>query len=167
MPESDAWDEAVSEVERRVAEGRESGRYPEELDAQLESDFARAAKDPLRFERLDAAREQLVDLSDYRFGRDRIELTSSVPGGSGFHRVVGKTVSRSVSGVLGQLSDLSSRVQSILEAVLDANDEIRSVVVNDVLGDIDELHHRMAAIERRLGRLEASGDAADGADTDA
>ena len=165
MTESDAWTEAVSEVERRVADGRESGRYPEELDTQLESDFARAAKDPLRFSRLDDAREQLNELADFRFGRERIEMESEVPGGSGFHRIVGKAVSRSVSGVLSQLGDLSVRLQSMLEAVLDANDEMRTVISNDVLGDIDELHHRMAAIEHRLGRLEASADAA--ADHDA
>jgi hypothetical protein len=164
MDDVDVWADAVAEVRRKVEEGRASGLYPEELDAQLASQFARSAKDPLRFERLAAVRDQVDRLAAVRFGRDRIGLSSSVAGGSQLHRVVGKAVSRQVAGILQQVGGYAKDVSSTMQALVAALDEQRTVITNDLFGDIDAVHHRLVALEHRLARLEAEARASrDGA----
>lgn len=148
------FDEAMAEVRRRVDEGRRSGKYPEELDEQLASEFARLAKDPLAFGRLDALRSTVEKLRRASFGRALIEYSSSVPGGSALHQLVGKLVSRQVLSITQQTAAFAAEVSRSLDAVVAALEEIQTVVTGDVLGDIDAVHHRLVRVERRLARLE-------------
>ena len=155
MTDPNPWSDAMAQIRRRVAEGRADGRYPEDLDDQLASQFARAAKDPLAFTALAALAERVERLGTLRFGRDRIGLDSAVTGGSQLHRVVGKAVSRQVGGVLQQVSELARDTTATLRAVVAALEEQRNVVTNDLFGDIDAVHARLVAVEHRLARLEA------------
>src|SRR4051794_39655672 len=102
MTDRDMFEDALAEVRARVEQGRAEGLYPEELDEQLASQYARAGKDPLLFEQLDRARDAVARTVGARFGRDQIALDSALPGGPEIHRVVGKAVSRQVLGVLQQ-----------------------------------------------------------------
>ena len=155
MSQIDNFDEAIAEVERRVAAGRVDGRYPEDLDAQLASQFSRLAKDPLAFGALDDVRAAVTNLRSQRFGRDQIALDSDVPGGPQLHRVVGKVVSRQILGLVQQMTRYSRSVLDSVDALATALEEIRTVINGDLLGDIDAVHHRLVSTEQRLARLEA------------
>jgi hypothetical protein len=149
----DRWASAVAEVKRRVEEGRRDGTYPEELDVELASQFARAGKDPLAFSSLPVLRERIDAL-----GATRMDLTidpaSSVPGGSGIHQLVSKLITRQVQSIARQLSAVVRSTTAALEGVADSLDELRTVVANDVLGDIDSLHHRLIVLEHQVARME-------------
>lgn len=53
----------------------------------------------------------------------------------------------------------SHAVDEALASTLDAIDELRTVIVADVFGDIDAVHHRLVSVEQELSRLRAAGDA--------
>jgi len=160
------FDAAMAEVQRRVEDGRRNGTYPEELDEQMASEFSRMAKDPLWFGSFDALPAAVERVRSAGFGRAVIATTSSIPGGSALHRIIGKVVSRQMLGVAQQMSAFAADVTSSLEALVAALEETRTVIRGDVLGDIDAVHHRLVGVERRLARLEAaaSADDAHGAD---
>ena len=153
----------MAEIRHRVEAGRANGRYPEDLDDQLASQFARAAKDPLTFTALSALTRRVEDLRALRFGRNRIGLTSTMPGGAQLHRIIGIAVSRSISGVLQQVAELSRGTADALDGVVAALEEQRAIITNDLFGDIDAVHARLVAAEHRLARLEAQASPA-GAD---
>jgi hypothetical protein len=156
MTDRDVFEDALAQVRERVERGRAEGLYPEELDEQLASQYARARKDPLLFEQLDRARALVARAAGLRFGRDQIALDSGMPGGTEVHRLIGKAVSRQVLGVLQQVSRFADLTGESLTAMLGALDEMRSVVTNDLFGDIDAVHHRLVSVEARLARLEAA-----------
>lgn len=156
MSDRTDYEDAVARVQQRVAEGRASGLYPETLEAQLANQFQRASVDPLTFPGLEALRQRVAALKATTFSRARIEVTSSLPGGSQIHRLVGKVVARQVEGVLTQLIDFSRAVTNSLDGVIDSLDELRAVVTTEVFGDIDAVHHRLVEVEQRLARLEAA-----------
>jgi hypothetical protein len=139
MNDATPWSEAVAEVRRRVDEGRANGLYPEELDAQLASQFARAAKDPLYFEGLDRFGQDVEKISGVRFSASQIPTSSDVAG-----------------GVLQQVDAYATGVGVTFRSLVTGLEELRSVVTNDVFGDIDAVHHRLVALEHRLARLEAA-----------
>lgn len=152
---NEEFDAAVAEVERRVAQGRQDGRYPEELDAQLASEFSRQAKDPLWFQAVDRLPEAAARLRGLVFGRTAIEHTSSMPGGAALHKAVSLIVSRQVLALSQQLNTLSREVASALDDTAEALGEMRSALRGDVFGDIDAVHHRLVVAEQRLARAEA------------
>jgi hypothetical protein len=158
MTDRDVFEDALAQVRERVERGRAEGLYPEELDEQLASQFARARKDPLLFEQLARARQAVARTVDARFGRDQIALDSGLPGGTEVHRLVGKAISRQVLGVLQQMTRFAQSTGESLTAILDALDEMKTVVTNDLFGDIDAVHHRLVSVEARLARLEATVD---------
>lgn len=158
------WSDAMAEIRRRVDAGRADGRYPEDLDEQLASQFARAAKDPLTFPALAALTRRVEGLRALTFGRNRIGLASTLPGGSKLHRIVGVMISRSISGVLQQVAELSRGTADALDSVVAALEEQRTVITNDLFGDIDAVHARLVTVEHRLARLEAAADSANGAE---
>jgi hypothetical protein len=153
---TDRWEAAKAEVERRVAEGRANGLYPEELDEQLASQFSRAAKDPLAFATFDELRERLEHLAGLSVAVRRDGMQSSVPGGEIVHRTIAKLTSRQMTAVDRDLTALLHECQGVLTAVAAALDEVRTVVSTDLFGDIDAIHHRLVTVEHRLARLEAA-----------
>ena len=146
---------AQAEISRRVAEGMASGKYSAELDAQLASHFSRMSTDRLWFSSFTKLQESIAETRGFRFGREFIELDSSMPGGSQVHRIVGKAVSRSVLGVLQQMINYSRSVQQSLEALHASLSEVRGVIEADLLGDIDEVHARITDLEFKVAQLAA------------
>ncbi len=153
MSTDDRWAAAVAEVRRRVEQGRRDGTYPEDLDLELASQFARAGKDPLTFSGIAVLRERAAELAGTPIDI-HIDPTSSIPGGSGIHLVVSKIVSRQAMAIARQLSRIARGTASALDAAATSLDEIRAVLSNDVLGDLDALHHRLVALEHKVARLE-------------
>lgn len=158
------FEAAIAEVERRVAAGRADGRYPVELDEQLASEFSRLAKDPLWFRTFDALPGAISRVRNASFGRSLIAYSSSIPGGTQLHRVVGKVVSRQVVAISQQMSTFAGEVARSLDEVVAALEETRTVIKGDVLGDIDAVHARLTRVEHRLAQLEAERATADVAD---
>jgi hypothetical protein len=146
---------AMAEVDRRVAAGRADGRYSPDLDDQLASEFTRLGKDPLWFAAIDAVDAVVARLGLIRFGQSLIDRSSSMPGGSAIHAAVAKIVSRQTHGLAEQAQVLATQTYEALTSVQAALDEIRVVIRGDVFGDIDAVHHRLIAVERRLAALEA------------
>ena len=163
--ETGEFENAMTEVRRRVEEGRRSGKYPAELDDQLSSEFSRMARDPLRFGDIEAARSAVGRIRSAAFGRSLIQYSSSVPGGTALHQLVGKLVSRQILAVTQQVTAFATDVSRALVAVVAALEEIEAVIRGDVLGDIDAVHHRLVAVEHRLARLESTGDESDASET--
>jgi len=153
--EASEFDATMAEVQRRVAEGRASGRYPAELDEQLASEFSRMSKDPLWFGSYDALPGAIARVRGASFGRAFIQYTSSIPGGNALHQAVGRVVSRQVLGLSQQMATFANEVAASLEAFVAALDETRTVIRGDVLGDIDAVNHRLVRVEQRLARFEA------------
>lgn len=153
MTDRGVYDDAVAEVRRRVERGRSTGLYPADLDAQLESQFMRAGKDPLLFERLDAARAAVDALRSRSFTRAAIPVSSELPGGTALHRLLSKVVGRQVDGVLSQVDEHARQVDAALGATIDAIDELRTVIQNDLFGDIDAVHHRLVSLEHELSLI--------------
>jgi len=150
---NDRWASAVAEVKRRVEEGRRDGTYPEELDVELASQFARAGKDPLTFSSIPVVRDRIGALGAISIDLS-IDPSSSLPGGSGIHRVVSKLMARQVGSIARQLTMVVRATAAGLDAVANSLDELRNVISNDVLGDIDSLHHRLVVLEHQVARLE-------------
>lgn len=155
--EPSRYDAAVAEVERRVAEGRASGKYPEELDEQLASEFSRMAKDPLWFRSFAALPEAVDRVRRAGAARAAVVYSSGLPGGAALHRLVEKAVSRQVSAIAQQLSSVATTVASSLDEIVAALEETRTVIQADVLSDLDAVHHRLVAVEHRLARMERAG----------
>ena len=162
MSTAHRWEEAVAEVARRVEAGRRDGRYPEELDVELAAQFARAHKDPLAFATIDAVRARAGAIASTPLDLS-IEDSSALPGGSGVHRLVNKAMARSLAAVARRLAELARATAGGFESVADSLEEVRAVITNDVLGDIDALHHRLVVLEHEVARLrpDATGPTAD------
>jgi hypothetical protein len=123
-------------------------------------------KDPLWFNTFDALPAVVSRVRQAAFGRTLIEYTSSMPGGTTLHRLVGKAVSRQVVALSQQMATFAADVAASLDAVVAALEETRTVVQGDVLGDVDAVHHRLVSVEHRLARLEAASGAVDTADAE-
>lgn len=156
--EAGQFEAAMAEVQRRVEAGRKSGKYSDEIDDQLASEFARMARDPLWFSSFERLPATVGEVRGAKFGQALVEYTSGVPGGSQLHRAVGKAVSRQVSGIAQQMSAFALTVSKALDAVVDALDETKSVIQADVLSDIDAVHHRLVSLEHKVARLESAAE---------
>ena len=153
MSAEDRWEEATAEVRRRLEEGRRNGLYPDELDVELASQFARAGKDPLAFETFDRLRSAIAAVRDVDLSATPAPSTSDLPGGQVLHRTIARLMARQVQALLRQVSTLTAALADGFDATTASLDELRTVVTTDVFGDIDAIHHRLVAVEHRLERL--------------
>ncbi len=143
------------EVSRRVAEGRRRGIYSDSLDEELASGFARMGRDPLWFDSFGQMEAALREIRSTRFALDP-PSSSNFPAGAQLHRVVGRVIGQQVTGVMNQVRMLAGLSVGALNALERSLTELRLVISEDVLGDLDDLHHRLVAIERRLNLLESA-----------
>lgn len=148
-------EDAAALVAAKLAEGRATGRYSDELDERLATQFQRAGVDPLGFPAFAALTERVGQLRRTGFGRPEVPRSSSIPGGSAAHGVVARIVGRQIDGVLRRLSSYANSVSQTFEAVTESIDELRSLLTTEVFGDIDAVHQRLVGVEHRLARLEA------------
>jgi 2-polyprenyl-3-methyl-5-hydroxy-6-metoxy-1,4-benzoquinol methylase len=147
----------LAEIRARVEAGRASGVYPEGLEEELASDFARQLRRPDRSARFEHLRWSLRHLESRRhFGAQHVALDSGAPGGEAAHRAVGKVVARHVNGVYSQVRDFTDALVPLLEQLVIAAEEPPLHVHDDVVHDIDVLQDRVASLQRTLDRLGAS-----------
>ncbi|MEO8697398.1 MAG: class I SAM-dependent methyltransferase [Acidimicrobiales bacterium] len=162
-PEFDI-DAVVAEIRESVRRGRESGVYSDELEAELQSDFARqlARPDPaLRFDALYRALHS-VDVAR-QLGPERVALESGIPGGEAVHRALSKAVGRQINGLYQQVRVFADSVVPMFDELIRAVSDAPVHVHDDVVHDIDVLTDRVAALQRSIDRLGAAF--ADGAGT--
>jgi SAM-dependent methyltransferase len=146
--EPSAIDPLIAAIRERVAERRQSGFYPPELEEDLDAHFKRIV-----------AHRRQSDLTDLRadlqalevrgaFDRGRIPLDASMPGGQQLHRVVAKVVSRQIQGVLEQVQEFGDTVRDALDKITDALEDPYGHVHADVLAQLDAIWERLAVYER-------------------
>lgn len=144
-----------AEVQRRLDAGRADGTYPEALDDQLASGFARVAKDPLWFASFDELGRTVDRLRSLELALPPVNSSSSTPGVNQLHKVISRVVDSRLAAVSAQLRELAEATGATAGSTRSAFDEVRAVLNNDVFGDIDDLHYRLVEIEQRLNRIEA------------
>ena len=141
-------DPLIEDIRARVAARRRDGFYPEGLEADLDSHFARVARGR-RTTDVTALRDLLISLEVRgAFHRGRIQLDTSVPGGSQVHRVIGKTISRQTEGVLQQVQEFADAVRQTFAGLVDIVEYADTHVHADVTAQLDAVWERLAAFER-------------------
>jgi len=152
-------DQLIDELRARVVERRKAGFYPEGLEEELGEHFRHIVAHR-RASNLDPVRESL-ELLDRRgaFGRSRIALTTSIPGGQFAHRAIGKAVSRQTTGILQQLQEFGDATRQVFVKLVDALEDPYGHVHIDMVGQLDALWERVAAWER--GPVESAAALAD------
>lgn len=153
MTSADADDlsvpQLIEELKARVAERRNSGDYPADLEAELDAHFDRIAERiPSRYdhERLHAALGHLE--MNMGFSPARIGLQSGAPGGAIIHKTIAKVVSRQTNGVLEQSQIFAEAVRDGLREIVAALEHPNGHGHADMLGQIDALFDRIAQFER-------------------
>lgn len=141
-------DDLVAQLKAKVAERRKSGTYPDGLEAKLSQHLERLAAhratDPAHT--AGATVEAVVRTSG--FDPARIVVDSRMPGGSAFHRGVGKLVSRQTQGVLEQVQEFADAVRVALQVMTEAIQDPYFHRHRDLEGQLDAAFERLAEYER-------------------
>lgn len=158
MPaESIDLSEIIDEIRAVAAAQTASGMYSDEFEDELRSHFASMLDRVDGRDRFDAVHQAVVSFGHQReFARERIELTSGLPGGEVLHRTVAKVVSRQVGGLIAQLNTFSGALMPVLTRMSDAIADPPAHVHTDVLHELDTVQERLAHVERLASRLDAS-----------
>jgi hypothetical protein len=151
----------IAEVQAAAAEARASGVYPEGLEEQLQSDFARQLhrgdRNKQRQFRVETLKHQLREIERTRhFGPEHVENTSSVPGGAIVHKAAGKAVNRQITGVYQQVRRFSDTVAALLAELVDAIEDPTAHVHDDMVAELDVLQDRVGELQRTLDTLGAA-----------
>lgn len=138
-------------IEATVGERRARGDYPagleDELDAHWRRVSAGAAADGPVAAALDAAQ---------RAGRFRVPdvpATSRAPGGAVVHRVVGRTVSRHLGELVGQLDAYAGAVHACLAALAQRLADPGAHDHAELTARLDEVAEQLAGLHRTTNRL--------------
>ncbi|HEX4979431.1 MAG TPA: class I SAM-dependent methyltransferase [Acidimicrobiales bacterium] len=142
-------DRLLDELRRRVEERRSAGEYPTELEAELDAHFERIAiqRTPefdfaVLHELLDGLRKRSA------FSVAQIDYSSKFPGGSRFHRLMGRIVGRQVAAVVEQVQQHSDAVLEVVTNLTQALEHPRIHQHPDLAGELILLLDRVAAYER-------------------
>ena len=151
----------VNELQKRVAAARQAGRYPVGLEQQLEADF-KAIMDVVHRsgDQLETVRGELHEL---RVKADNlnglVSPRSRIPGGSIYHRIVGRLVGHHTRGVAHQAQDtvrasikVSESLLELLEAQqIDDRRLLRELnhAIKDRLVMVDVLAEAILELERK------------------
>ena len=148
MTDEPPVDDLVGEIQARVEQRRRDGEYPPELTDDLRQHFERV-RGNRPVSDLEALRRQLDALDALAsFSPDRIALESGMPGGERLHAAVAKIVSRQTQGILEQVQQFGDAVREALRTVLLELEDPHGHVHDDLLGQVDALHERVAQLER-------------------
>jgi len=154
-------EEVLTELRRRVENRRQEGKYPPDLERQLEAEFAailevvhRGEDEVDHIAHLVAVLRQEVSALN-----GLISTQSRFPGGRAYHRIVGKLVGRQTRGVAQQTQvalqrqlDVIDLIQKQLRAQRDADVRVLNQVetaIRDRLMMIDALAESVLELERR------------------
>lgn len=157
-------EEVLAELNRRVELRRQEGKYPPDLERQLEAEFAAILEVVHRG-------EDEVDHIAHLINELRVELLSlnglvapqsRIPGGGLYHRLVGRLVGRQTRGVAQQTQkalqrqlDLLDLVQHQLRAQRDADVRVLHQLetgMRDRLMMVDALAESVLELERKVSR---------------
>lgn len=133
----------------RVAQRRSEGVYPEGLEDDLDAHFTRLSSHlPKRYDS-EVLQAKLRTLnSQSGFTAERIASESGLPGGSAFHGLIAKLVSRQVGGILEQVQEFADATRSVINEMATAMQHPHGHGHSDLLGQIEALHDRLIAYER-------------------
>ena len=147
-------DQVLAEVLDAASQARASGVYPDGLEEQLQSDFARQLRRDDPRDRIATLRHELALLDAARgMARRNVATSSSMPGGSAMHKAIGKAVGRQVDGVYEQLDGYTSQLMAVLANVIDAVDDPKAHVHSDLIYELNALEDRVAELQNTLDRL--------------
>lgn len=153
-PSGDApgLDALIAELRARVQQRRDDGVYPAELEEALDAHFerlvgGRPVGSPAVLEQLQRV---LGELERFHFTRAAIDPSSELPGGRFLHRLIGKAVSRQVSGVLEQAQEHARLTQRALALIAELATSIADEYDSRVVQHLDDLHVRLAEAERAI-----------------
>lgn len=149
----------LEEIQAAADSHRSSGLYPEDLDARLQSEYARHFDLPDLRDRFDGVRLQLKRAHDLSgFSVERVSLESGLPGGEFVHKAVGKVVSRQVLGLIEQLNSFTTELMPLLSGLTSLVEEPAAHHHNDLAHELDTVQERLGVVERAAGRLRATVD---------
>lgn len=157
MTEPVDLDQVLEDVRAAAAQARASGVYPDGLEEALQSDFARQLRRPDPRDRIVHLRNELERLrSAAHLERSSVATTSSVPGGSAAHKVVGKVVGRQVGALYEQLNSFTDELLPLIGHVVDGLQDPRSHMHDDLVQELDSVQDRVAQLQRTLDMLGVS-----------
>lgn len=156
--------EIIAELERRVAQRRQEGKYPVGLEQQLEAEFkaimdvVHRGNDVLGDVRqlLDRCREELTSL------QKPVSAKSRIPGFGLVHWVIGKLVGRQTAAITLRVRATLETQQDVLELLLkqleiQQGTDVRvlnqlSHAMQDRLMMIDALAQSVIELERKVAK---------------
>jgi hypothetical protein len=156
--------EAIARISQRAEARKTDGEYTASFETELDRHFrgiaSNLAAEKTAVRNLNRSVEALITTPS--FSRAQIDTQSRMPGGSLFHRIVGKLVSRQVEGIFQQLrehDDAQSAVLKDLAHTLELiathgfpDTERRLSVLADRVAILVEMAVRMDLIEAELSR---------------
>ncbi len=132
VPDDPVPDDTVStDLERTLAEQWER--------VQQRGSYSAALSAPL---------ETVASTGHFRI--PEVEASSRVPGGGAVHSLVGKTVTRHLTDLCGQLDEFARSVHRALVAIVDALDD---PAPPEVQGRLDDVADQLASLQRELNTL--------------
>ena len=155
---------AIERIRTVAAERRSQGDYDRRFEAELDRHFrgiaSNLAAEKTAVRNLNRSVEALVTTPS--FSRAQIDTRSRMPGGSLFHRIIGKLVSRQVEGIFQQLREHDDAQSAVLKDLADTleliathgfpDTERRLSVLADRVAILIEMAARMDLIEAELSR---------------
>jgi SAM-dependent methyltransferase len=140
-------DDLVARLRSRVAERREAGDYPEDLEAKLEEHFHRIVfhRAETHVDQLRADVEAIDSHMDFAV---KFVNESNVPGGEVIHRVINKAIARTASAMAQQMQDFADATRRALRTLATAVQDPNSHVHGDLIGHIDAIIERLNSYER-------------------
>lgn len=150
-------DQLLEALRARVESRRNAGMYPSGLDEELDEHFKHlvAHRPPSPSFTMDELEDVISQIQHFEFSRAKIATKSNIPGGTGVHRVIGKSVARQVQGVLEQVQDQSQRIGNALALLGEITDSLADAYDRRVVQQIDDLQVRLAEHQRELNRMRA------------
>jgi SAM-dependent methyltransferase len=144
-------DDLVARLRERVAARREAGAYPAGLEEEMTAHFRRILHQRRRSQTMPDLDEAIREVrSSLPLEATRIPAVSGLPGGEVFHRTVARLVRRQTEGVLQQVQGFARPVQTALEALAAAVQELNRTIQVDVAQSLDALFEAQAAHDRIL-----------------
>jgi len=138
----------VDGLRATVEQRRRDGRYPPGLEEDLDAHFHRIVTHRVvpDLSALEAAVSRLESLPGVSVGR--IPAESTLPGGAALHRAMSRALGRQLQGVLEQVEEVSSALKTVVTELASALRLPNTHFHPDLVGQVDALQERMAALER-------------------
>jgi 2-polyprenyl-3-methyl-5-hydroxy-6-metoxy-1,4-benzoquinol methylase len=150
-------DAVIAELRTRIAERRDAGEYPDDLESTLDDHFdrlvgVRPRSSPALHDELQSV---LRALEQHGFSRAKIDPASRLPGGRAIHRLMSRALSRQIDGVLAQMEQQSLLMTRAVAVLGEIASTMGEEFDTQVLQQLDDVQVRMAEQVREVNSLEA------------